>query len=65
MFYTAKIGEVFLRGISKVIDEMGLMILAKEFELDAKQKEIDDLKKKVELMEGYLEIYEEFYNKNS
>lgn len=52
-----------MKGITKVIDEMGLMILAKEIELEMKQSEIDELKKKIELIEGYLEMYDEFYNK--
>ena len=52
-----------LKGITKVIDEMGLMILSKEIELEMKQEEIDKLKKKIELIEGYLDMYDEFYNK--
>ena len=52
-----------MRGITKVIDEMGLMILSKEIELEMKQEEIDKLKKKIELIEGYLDMYDEFYNK--
>jgi len=52
-----------VKGITKVIDEMGLMILAKEIELEMKQSEIDELKKKIELIEGYLDMYDEFYNK--
>lgn len=52
-----------MRGITKVIDEMGLMILTKEIELELKEKEIDELKKKIELIEGYLEMYDDFYNK--
>lgn len=54
-----------MKGITKVIDEMGLMILAKEIELEMKQTEIDELKKKIELIEGYLDMYDEFYNKGS
>lgn len=54
-----------LNGITKVIDEMGLMILSKEIELEMKQTEIDELKKKIELIEGYLEMYDEFYNKDN
>lgn len=54
-----------MEGIAKVIDELGMMILTKNVELEKQQVEINELKKKVELMEGYLEIYEEFYNKNS
>ena len=52
-----------MKGITKVIDEMGLMILNKEIELEMKQEEIDKLKKKIELIEGYLDMYDEFYNK--
>ena len=54
-----------MKGITKVIDEMGLMILSKEIELELKQGEIDELRKKIELIEGYLEMYDEFYNKSS
>lgn len=52
-----------MKGITKVIDEMGLMILAKEIELEMKQSEIDELKKKIELIEGYLDMYDDFYSK--
>lgn len=54
-----------MSGITKVIDEMGLMILAKEIELKTKQDEIDKLKEKIELIEGYLDAYDKFYNKPS
>lgn len=52
-----------MKGITKVIDELGLMILQKEIELETKQNEIDELKKRVELIEGYLEVYDEYYNR--
>ena len=51
-----------LKGISKVIDELGLLILAKELELESKQKEIDELTKKVKLIENYLDMYDELYS---
>lgn len=51
-----------MNGITKVIDEIGLMILQKEIELEMKQSEIDNLKKKIELIEQYLDMYDEFYN---
>lgn len=51
-----------MKGITKVIDEMGLMILAKEIELEMKQSEIEELKKKIELIEGYLEMYDTCYS---
>lgn len=54
---------VLLNGITKVIDELGLMIIAKNVELETKQKEIDKLKKKIELIEQYLDAYEQFYDK--
>ena len=52
-----------MEGVAKVIDELGLMILAKNVELETKQDEIDRLKEKINLMESYLEVYEEFYSK--
>lgn len=54
-----------MKGISKVIDELGLMILAKDAELQKRQDEIDALKKKIELIEQYLDTYEQFYDKNT
>ena len=51
-----------MKGITKVIDEMGLMILTKEIELEMKQKEIDELRNKIKLIEEYLEMYDELYN---
>lgn len=53
-----------MEGIAKVIDELGLMILAKNVELEKKQDEIDSLKRKIELVEGYLDMYEKVYSKN-
>lgn len=50
-------------GISKVINELGSMILSREIELKNKQDEIDALKKKIELVEQYLDAYDQFYNK--
>ena len=52
-----------MEGITKVIEELGLIILAKETELKSKEKELTDLKEKIELIENYLEAYDEFYNK--
>lgn len=53
----------YLNGIAKVIDELGLMIIAKNVELETKQEEINKLKNKIELIEQYLDTYEQFYNK--
>ena len=51
-----------LQGVAKVIDELGLMILTKEIELELKEKEIADLKRKIETIESYLDMYEEHAN---
>ena len=51
-----------MEGVAKVIDELGLMILTKEIELELKQKEINDLKRKIETIEHYLDMYEEHVN---
>lgn len=58
-----------MEGVAKVIDELGLMILAKDIELELKQEEIDKLRKKIEAIEQYIEMYDdycnyEFVNKN-
>ena len=52
-----------MKGINRVIDELGLIILAKEVELETKQAEIEELKKRVELLEGYLDVYDEYYSR--
>ena len=49
-----------MKGLTKVLDEMGLMILNKEIELDTKQKEIDALKQKIEMIECYIEALESY-----
>lgn len=56
-------GVIVLKGVSKVIDELGLMILAKDIEIAKQKDEIDALKKKIELVEQYLDTYEQFYSK--
>lgn len=50
-------------GITKVIEELGSMILARDIELKDKQDEIEELKQKVELLEGYLDVYDEYYSR--
>lgn len=47
-----------MKGIAKVINELGLMILAKDAELDLKQEEINRLNRKIEIIEQYLDMYE-------
>ena len=52
-------------GITKVIEELGLMILARDIELKDRQNEIEELKQKIEIIEGHLEVYEEYYNQGA
>ena len=47
-----------MEGVAKVIDELGLMILAKNVELEQKQNEIDKLKTKIEAIECYIDALE-------
>lgn len=51
-----------MKGIAKVIDEVCLMILHKEVELELKQNEINKLRKKIEMIEQYVHMYEENCN---
>ena len=53
-----------MNGVTKVIDELGTMLIAKELEIETKRVEIEDLKRRVELLEGYLDVYDKFYNKS-
>lgn len=65
MFYNDCLGVKILDGIIKVIEELGLMILEKDIELKGKQDEIEELKKKIEIIEGHLAVYDEYYNKGA
>lgn len=47
-----------MKGIAKIIDELGLIILAKDAELNLKQEEINRLSRKIEIIEQYLDMYE-------
>lgn len=49
-------------GITKVIDELGLLILEKEIEIESQKKEIDELKSKIEAIEQYISLYDEYYD---
>lgn len=51
-----------MEGVAKVIDELGLMILAKDIELELKEEEITKLKRKIETIEQYINMYEENCN---
>lgn len=53
-----------MKGVAKVIDELGLMLLAKDVELELKQEEVDRLKRKIEVIEQYLDMYENNLNYN-
>lgn len=53
-----------MKGVAKVIDELGLLILSKDYELELKQEEIDRLKRKIEIIEQYLDMYEKNCNYN-
>lgn len=49
-------------GITKVIDELGLLILEKEIKIESQKKEIDELKSKIEAIEQYISLYDEYYD---
>ena len=49
-------------GIGKVINELGLIILMKEVEIESKQDEINKLRRKIETIEQYINMYEENCN---
>lgn len=51
-----------MEGVAKVIDELGLMIIQKDIELEMRQNEIDTLRRKIEVIEQYLDMYEEHCN---
>jgi hypothetical protein len=51
-----------LEGITKVIDELGLIILSKEVEIELKEEQIEKLRKKIEMLEQYISVYDEFCN---
>ena len=48
-------------GITKVIDELGSIIIEKNVELKNHKKEIERLKQKIGIIEQCLEIYEDCY----
>lgn len=49
-------------GVAKVIDELGLLILSKDVKIEMQQKEIDTLRRKIEVIEQYINMYEENCN---
>ena len=51
-----------MNGVTKVIDELGTIIIAKNVEIKLKQDEIDMLKKKIETIEAYLDAYDEMHD---
>ena len=63
MFYiSSDRSDAVVEGVAKVIDELGLMILRKDLELEMKQEEIDSLRRKIEVIEQYINMYEENCN---
>lgn len=46
-------------GIARVIDELGLMLLQKDIEIELKEEEIKKLKNRIEMIEQYINMYEE------
>ena len=58
VFDNDMLGVTPMDGITKVIEELGSMILAKEIEIVSKQEEIDKLKRKIEAIEQYINVYE-------
>lgn len=51
-----------MEGVTKVIDELGKLILAKNLEIELQQDEINRLREKIEMIESYLDAYDNFYN---
>jgi uncharacterized coiled-coil protein SlyX len=52
-----------MNGISKIIDELGLIILSKEIEIESQQDQLEKLRKKIESMEQYISFYDEYYRR--
>lgn len=52
-----------MSGITKVIDELGLIILSKEVEIESMQEQIDKLTKTIDTLEAYLDTYNTINNK--
>lgn len=50
-----------MNGITKVIDELGSIIIEKNIELEKHKEEIERLKRKIDIIEQCLEIYEACY----
>ena len=51
---------IHMSGIEKVIEELGWMILAKEVTIESQKEEIEKLQRKIESIEQYISVYEEF-----
>lgn len=54
------LGVTPMDGISKVIDELGVMILMKEIEIESQREEIAKLKQNIEMIEYYVDALESY-----
>ena len=43
-----------MRGVAKIIDELGLMLLAKELEVEELKKEVDELRELLDIVDQHL-----------
>lgn len=46
-------------GMKKAIEDLGGIIAEQQIELDRRQELIDSLQRRIDLITGYIEIYEE------
>ena len=52
-------------GVTKVIDELGLIILMKDIEIELNLSEISKLKQKIEAIECYIDALESYIDADS
>lgn len=51
-----------MQTVSKILDEIALIILSKDIQIDMQQREICKLKNKIDTIEQYLNAYEKICN---
>lgn len=51
-----------MEGLTKAINELGTIIVAKDVEIEMQRKEIEKMQKKIESIQQYIEMYEEFFD---